>query len=231
MAVTVGIMQSSMAVVSSPTTVLGRNAQALRGRTVSLPLAPKRAPFFRCQAGENGPSPTGLREAVDQATKKEITKEDILRNQETNQSEKQSVLGSVPNSGSAYPRPEIERRPETGDRSFGSIFAFDGAAPETINGRLAMLGFAWAVLAEKATGLMVMEQLFQPGQTGLVFFIGAVQIFAYASVVPIMNGESTDARSWGPFNARAERWNGRLAMVGFASLIIAEMISQSPLFN
>lgn len=77
-----------------------------------------------------------------------------------------------------------------------------------------------------------MEQLFKPGQTGLVFFVALVQIFAYASVVPIMNGESTDARSWGrPFNARAEQWNCRLAMIGFAALIIDEMFRQSPVFH
>lgn len=87
----------------------------------------------RCDARDNG---TGLREAVDQATKKTITKEDILRNQETNESEKKSVFGTEPTSGSLYPRPEVERRPETGDKSFTSLFAFDGAAPETINGRL-----------------------------------------------------------------------------------------------
>ncbi|CAM6085505.1 unnamed protein product [Calypogeia fissa] len=230
MAATVGVMQSSMAVVSAPA-VFGRNAHSLREATVRVPVAPKRAPFFRCQASENGPSPTGLREAVDKVTKQDITREGILRNQETNQSEKQSVLGSVPSSGSFYPRPEIERRPETGARSFGSIFAFDGAAPETINGRLAMLGFAWAFFAEKATGLTVMEQLFAPGAVGLPFFIVMVQLFAYASVVPIINGESTDARKWGPFNARAERWNGRLAMIGFAALIVDEMIRQSPVFH
>lgn len=95
----------------------------------------------------------------------------------------------------------------------------------------AMLGFTWAFLAEKATGLTVMEQLFNPGATGLILFVASVQLFAYASVVPIMNGESTDARSWGPFNARAERWNGRLAMIGFAALIIDEMLRQSPVFH
>jgi hypothetical protein len=227
MAATIGMMQS--AVVSVPSSSLvTRPAQSLRGGIVSLPVT-RRAFTFRCQASEN--SPSGLRDSVDKVTKKEITKEEILRNQETNQSEKQSVFGAVPSSGSFYPRPEVERRPETGDRSFGSIFDFDGAAPETINGRLAMLGFAWAILAEKASGLTVMEQLFAPGAVGLPFFIVAVQIFAYASVVPILNGESTDARSWGPFTARAERWNGRLAMIGFAALLIVEAFRHSAVFG
>ncbi|BFI30468.1 hypothetical protein MPTK2_3g12510 [Marchantia polymorpha subsp. ruderalis] len=186
----------------------------------------------RCQAGPGGNNPlSGLKESVDEATKRPITREDIIRNQEENLSEKQSVFGAVPTSGSFYPRPELERRPETGSRSFGSLFAFDGAAPETINGRLAMLGFVWALCAEKLTGLTVMEQISNPATSGLIFFVGAVQIFTYASLIPMMNGESTDARSWGPFNARAERWNGRLAMIGFAALIIDEMIRQGPLIH
>ena len=88
----------------------------------------------RCEAGK-GPF-ADAKEVVDRNTKKSITKEDILRNQETNESEKKSVMGTEPTSGSLYPRPEVERRPETGSKSFWSVFAFDGAAPETINCRL-----------------------------------------------------------------------------------------------
>ena len=88
----------------------------------------------RCEAGK-GPF-ADAKEVVDRNTKKSITKEDILRNQETNESEKKSVMGTEPTSGSFYPRPEVERRPETGSKSFWSVFAFDGAAPETINCRL-----------------------------------------------------------------------------------------------
>jgi len=95
----------------------------------------------------------------------------------------------------------------------------------------AMLGFAWAVVAEKMTGLTVLEQVFSPGTTGLVFFLGAVQLFTYASLVPIMNGESTDARSFGPFTAKAERWNGRLAMIGFFSLIVTELYTHTAFFH
>ena len=106
----------------------------------------------RCQAGNDGGA-GGLREAVDRASKKTITKEDILRNQETNESEKKPVFGSdqlIPSvtSDGFYPRPEVERRPETGDKSFTGLFAFDGAAPETINNRLAMLGFLSLVITE-----------------------------------------------------------------------------------
>lgn len=68
----------------------------------------------------------------------------------------------------------------------------------------AMLGTVWAFVAEKATGLTVMEQLFNPTTSGLVFFVGAVQVFIYASLIPIMNRESTDAHSFGPFTAVTE---------------------------
>jgi hypothetical protein len=188
----------------------------------------------RCESstGGGGKGPLAdAKRAVDESTKQEITKDDILRNQETNESEKKSVFGAKPTSGSLYPRPELERRPETGSKSFWSVMAFDGAAPETINGRLAMLGFAWAVLAEKLTGLTVLEQVFNPDTLGLVYFLGVVQLFTYASLVPIMSGESTDARSFGPFTAKAERWNGRLAMIGFSSLIITELITHTAFFQ
>ncbi|KAL2632069.1 hypothetical protein R1flu_016755 [Riccia fluitans] len=172
----------------------------------------------------------GVRETVDKATKKEITKEEILQNQETNQSEKQSVFGAVPSSGSFYPRPEVERRPETGEKSLGSLFAFDGAAPETINGRLAMVGIVWAAIAEKMSGLTVFDQLYTQG-TGLVFYVAIVPLIAYASIVPMLNGESSDARSFGPFTAKAERWNGRLAMIGFLSLLLTESFIHAPVFT
>ncbi|KAG6553074.1 hypothetical protein Mapa_005411 [Marchantia paleacea] len=191
---------------------------------IKAPASTRRS-LIRIEAKE------GMQEAVDRNTKVEISRDDILRNQEENQSEKQSVFGSVPSSGGFYPRPEIERRPETGDRSLGSIFAFDGAAPETINGRMAMIGFVWALLAEKATGLGVLQQVMNPGAAGLVNFVSVVQIFTFASIVPILKGESTDARRWGPFRALAERWNGRLAMIGFAALIIDEAMRGIPFIS
>ncbi|CAM6085656.1 unnamed protein product [Calypogeia fissa] len=109
MAATVGVMQSSMALVSTPAAVLGCNANAEReGGIVRLPfapLAPRRAPVFRCQAIASPSTPARkLRDG---------------------------------------PKLEIG--------ASEAFFSFDGAAPETINGRMAMLGFAWAFIAEKAT--------------------------------------------------------------------------------
>jgi hypothetical protein len=204
---------------------------SLQTRKLQVTAAPGvsrlRAGGIRCESDPIGE----VREAVDRGTKNVITRDAVLRNQESNESEKRSVMGTEPASGAPYPRPEVERRPETGSRSFWSVFAFDGAAPETINGRLAMVGMVWAVVGEQVTGRSVVEQLVAPGQTGLLYFLVAAQVLTYASLVPIMSGESTDARPSGPFTATAERWNGRMAMVGFFSLVVTEMFTHSAIFG
>ncbi|MCO5597634.1 hypothetical protein L7F22_051715 [Adiantum nelumboides] len=200
-------------------------------RPALLPVRCDSSKDSKNPVAEATPSLSSVQESIDRSTKQALSRADIERHQAETTSEKQSVLGTRPASTVPWPRPELDRRPETGDRSFGSLFAFDGAAPETINGRMAMVGFVWALVAEKMTGLSVMEQLFNPATSGLLWFGGVVQLFTLASIIPFANGESTDARSWGPFNAKAERWNGRLAMVGFAALIIGEMIRQGPLLQ
>ncbi|EFJ28730.1 LHC-related protein [Selaginella moellendorffii] len=217
---------SSIAVIPSSlskTPLGGASAYKSRsGRSLGF-LPPVRA------SSDNGRG-DGISSVLDQ-TKKEITREDVLKNQAENESEKRSVFGAVPSSGALWPRPEIERRPETGDRSFASLMAFDGAGPETINGRLAMVGILWAFAVERMTGQTVAEQLYTPGNFGLFNFLAVAQLFAYASLVPMFKGESPDSRSLGPFRAMAERWNGRTAMLGFLALVLTEFFTKTPVFN
>eukprot|EP00850_Spirogloea_muscicola_P008303 SM000044S15950 [mRNA] locus=s44:166031:171097:- [translate_table: standard] len=175
-----------------------------------------------------------VKDAID-STKVNITPESVKANQDKQGgpgSEKQSVVGTVPASGATIPRPELERRPETGDRSFGSLMAFDGPAPETINGRLAMLGCAWAAVAELVTSphQPIVQQIAGSHNSGLYWLIGAAQVVFWSSLVPLLKSESPDSRSNGPFNAKAERWNGRLAMIGFAGLLIFEQVAGHSFF-
>ncbi|MCO5611544.1 hypothetical protein L7F22_065797 [Adiantum nelumboides] len=149
------------------------------------------------------PSLSSVQESIDRITKQELSRADIERHQaDATSSEKQSIVGTRPASTVPWPRPELDRRPEMGDRSLSSLFAVDGAAPETINGEPCS------------------------STSGLLWFAAMVQLFTLASIIPFANGESTDARRWGPFNAKAESWNGRPAMIGFAVLIVDETIRQ-----
>eukprot|EP00271_Cylindrocystis_brebissonii_P009566 TRINITY_DN2454_c0_g2_i1.p2 TRINITY_DN2454_c0_g2~~TRINITY_DN2454_c0_g2_i1.p2 ORF type:complete len:227 (-),score=39.64 TRINITY_DN2454_c0_g2_i1:330-1010(-) len=173
---------------------------------------------------------TQIKRAVDR-TKVDLTADDVKRNMAENESEKQSVFGTKPVSGGTYPRPELERRPETGRRDIGSLMAFDGPGPETINGRLAMIGAAWAVISEITTGQRIVDQVNYLGSPGLFWFLATIQILAAASLIPLFQGESPDSRRNGPFTAKAERWNGRLAMVGFAGLLLTEAFTMMPVFH
>lgn len=92
--------------------------------------------------------------AVQPDTKVEISEEAVKRNEKE---EPLRVFDNTP--AGKFARPESERRPEMGNTNFFSVMRFDGPAPETINGRLAMLGFTWAVAAEVMTGQSVAQQV------------------------------------------------------------------------
>ncbi|KAH8931659.1 hypothetical protein BDL97_19G033100 [Sphagnum fallax] len=120
-------------------------------------------------------------------------------------------------------RPESERRPEAGNTDPSSVMKFDGPAPETINSRLAMLGLTWALISEVVTGQSLIQQVTEG--KGLIWFLFVSPIIIGATLIPIFSrGESPDSRKAGPFDAKAERWNGRAAMIGLVSLIATEQL-------
>ncbi|CAL5229427.1 g12749 [Coccomyxa viridis] len=122
-------------------------------------------------------------------------------------------------------------------------FEVFGQTQEAINGRAAMVGFVAAVFAELTTQQSVWSQI--AGKTtangkvlehGWQFaplgFGAVVALLTYASIAPqFQAGEKPDSRSVGPFTPFAEKWNGRLAMLGFSGLLLVEIIKgNSPLF-
>ena len=48
------------------------------------------------------------------------------------------------------------------------------------------------------------------------------------SVIPVARGADLNINGAGPFTQRTEIWNGRLAMVAFAFLLIVESFKKSP---
>lgn len=107
--------------------------------------------------------------------------------------------------------------------SLTDAMAFAGPAPEIVNGRLAMLGFVAAMAAEIRTDETVVKQWAQEPTLILLTFI----LFAAGSLVPIVSGKK---ESLGPFTPEAEMINGRAAMIGFASLLVAELVRGTALF-
>lgn len=112
----------------------------------------------------------------------------------------------------------------SGGPGFGELMAFNGPAPETINGRLAMLGFVAAVGAELASGKGVLSQIGQEPTLITLTFV----LFAAASLVPLLKNDKEER--FGIFTPKAELINGRAAMLGFASLLVVEAVKGSALF-
>lgn len=121
---------------------------------------------------------------------------------------------AVPNGGES---PTTITKP--GGYGIGEAMSFSGPAPEIINGRLAMLGFAAAVGAELFSGKPLATQFSQtPGPV-----IAISIVFACASLIPMIRGANLKEES-GPFTKMAELWNGRAAMLGFAALLFTEAV-------
>ncbi len=110
--------------------------------------------------------------------------------------------------------------------SFGELMAFGGEAPELINGRLAQLGVVAAIGAELASGESVFKQLADEP----TLIVATFGLIIAATFVPLLQNISPSAEVFGPFNAAAEKLNGRAAMIGFAALVAIEAVKGSALF-
>ncbi|KAJ1287991.1 hypothetical protein BS78_02G053900 [Paspalum vaginatum] len=107
--------------------------------------------------------------------------------------------------------------------------AFSGPAPERINGRLAMVGFVSALAVEAARGDGLLSQA--GNGSGLAWFAYTAVVLSAASLVPLLQGETAEARSGGFMTADAELWNGRLAMLGLVALAVTEYLTGAPFIN
>ena len=55
-----------------------------------------------------------------------------------------------------------------------------------------------------------------------------VGLLSVASFVPLLKGESVEKRAGHVFNADAELWNGRFAMLGIVALAATEYLKGAP---
>lgn len=109
--------------------------------------------------------------------------------------------------------------------SFDEIMAFDGA-PEIINGRLAMLGFAWGALVELTQGVSFIDQISDPSQPGIFFASVTMATITLASFAPILS-TATAPKKFLFFTQEAEMINGRVAMLGFSGVLLFELLGNS----
>ncbi|KAL3681180.1 hypothetical protein R1sor_024136 [Riccia sorocarpa] len=121
--------------------------------------------------------------------------------------------------------PAVPRVPKVSTK-FQDIFAFSGPAPETINGRLAMLGFVGILALEIGTGNSFTTQL-QTG--GISLAVLTAGLFTVASLIPMFQGVTAESKSKSFWSSDAEKLNGRVAMVGLIALAITEYVNGTPL--
>ncbi|KAL0035380.1 hypothetical protein WJX77_003777 [Trebouxia sp. C0004] len=100
--------------------------------------------------------------------------------------------------------------------------AFDGPAPETINGRLAMLGVVTCLGAEVTTNVGIQEQIAKAPFA----ILGTFVLISLASYIPIFRGYTRkEPFANGIWTPKAENWNGRTAMIGFTGIVLTEALA------
>jgi hypothetical protein len=101
-----------------------------------------------------------------------------------------------------------------------SIMRVDSFAPELINARLAMLGYASGAAVKSLTGDMFMQQF----EANFALFALATAVITAATLIPVAKG--FDPRQEPSYTT--EMWVGRIAMLGFALTLILEEIGSLP---
>ncbi|KAK9865619.1 hypothetical protein WJX84_003330 [Apatococcus fuscideae] len=102
--------------------------------------------------------------------------------------------------------------------------SFAGLIPEVTNGRAAMVAMLAAFGAELGTHQPVPVQI----QKAPLLIVGTFALIIAGSLAPIIRNANLDRNGFGPFNQRAEIWNGRLAMVAFTLLLLVETFRDGP---
>ncbi|CAL0333494.1 unnamed protein product [Lupinus luteus] len=139
--------------------------------------------------------------------------------------EKLATRVTPPTLPKSPPQPASTGSPKVSTR-FLDVMAFDGPAPERINGRLAMIGFVAAIGVELAKGQGLFEQI---SNGGIAWFWGTSVVISIASLIPLLRGVSVESTSGRIMTSDAELWNGRFAMLGIVDLAFTEYVKGGPL--
>ena len=112
---------------------------------------------------------------------------------------------------------------------FLELMAFGGAAPEIVNGRVAMVSVL-AVLAAEARGAGTLAAQLDASALHPWPEVIATGVLL-ASLPPLLKGVTPRDAQLGPFSAAAELLNGRVAMLGLAAIAVLEVAHGVPVWQ